>query len=216
MNPLHLCIALCPLAAYMFLLGAINLSRRPFLTTGGRDSYSLGVAVVGLVIAGPMKLFLPDNAAALFGPYIWLLMLSLYFLAVTFWVLMERPRLVVFNSTIDQLKPVLRRIANELDSEARWSGDAILFPSLGIHLVLEESTAMRNVQINSVGARQDFLSWRRFELALGGALRRETTTPNPYGAILLTIAVSITVVVMLQLLRRPDLAALEWRELMMF
>ena len=51
-----------------------NLLRRPVLLTGARDSALLGVAVSGLVAAGPMELFMPEAAAMRFHSYIWVLL----------------------------------------------------------------------------------------------------------------------------------------------
>ena len=59
-DPLHLSIALGPLATYLMVLGVVNLSIRPFVTTGSRDTAALGLAISGLAIAGPMELFLPE------------------------------------------------------------------------------------------------------------------------------------------------------------
>ena len=106
-DPLHVCIALGPLAVYLFLLGLINLSRRPFLTTGARDAAALGVGISGFVVVGPMELFLPGAAANRFGGYVWLLLLAFYALCLTLWVLLLRPRLVIYNATAEQLRPVL-------------------------------------------------------------------------------------------------------------
>ena len=66
-DPLHLAIALGPLAVYFLLVGMINLSSRPLVTTGARDAAALGVGLSGLVFAGPMELFLPEDAAIHFG-----------------------------------------------------------------------------------------------------------------------------------------------------
>ena len=63
MNVLYLCLALGPPAIYLFLLGLINLTWRPLLVSGARDTALLGLAVSGLVIVGPMRLFFPEEAA---------------------------------------------------------------------------------------------------------------------------------------------------------
>ncbi|MEI7903478.1 MAG: hypothetical protein WCK89_24835, partial [bacterium] len=59
MDPFRLCLAFGPVAIYAVLLGAINLLRRPFAVSGTRDAAALGLAVSGLVIVGPIELFLP-------------------------------------------------------------------------------------------------------------------------------------------------------------
>ena len=89
-DALHVSIALGPLAVYLLLVGIINLSRRPFLTTGARDVAAIGVAISGFIAAGPMELFLPEAAADRFGPYVWLLLLAFYGLCLTLLVLMMR------------------------------------------------------------------------------------------------------------------------------
>ena len=107
MDPLHLCIALGPVIAYLMLLGLINSRRRPFLTTGARDLSALGIGVSGLVIAGPMELFLPELATNQFGAYVWVMMLALYGLCWTLIVLLGRPRLVVYNRALPPLGAML-------------------------------------------------------------------------------------------------------------
>ena len=74
MDSFRLCLALGPLAIYLLLLGAINLSRRPFLITGARDLAALGVAVAGLVVVGPVELLLPEDAIHVYQSYVWLLL----------------------------------------------------------------------------------------------------------------------------------------------
>ena len=56
-DPLRLAIALVPLVAYGLVLGILNARRRPFLTTGGADLATLGVALTGLVLVGPIEFF---------------------------------------------------------------------------------------------------------------------------------------------------------------
>jgi hypothetical protein len=99
MDPLHVCIALGPLAMYLLVLGAVNLSRRPVVASGGRDALALALAISGFVAAGPMELFLPEMVAAWWGGWVWALMLTGYLLVVLFIVLMMRPRIVIYNCT---------------------------------------------------------------------------------------------------------------------
>ena len=61
-NPLHFCIAIAPLSVYLVMLGVLNLQRRSFVTTGARDAAALGIAISGLIVAGPMELFFPESA----------------------------------------------------------------------------------------------------------------------------------------------------------
>ena len=92
-DPLRLCLALGPLAVYLLLLGSINLMRRPFLVSGGRDLAALSLALMGLAVVGPCELFLPEESIVVFGAYVWLMVLALYALWMTMLILMLRPRL---------------------------------------------------------------------------------------------------------------------------
>src|SRR5262245_47168231 len=106
-SPFHLTLALTPLAVYLLLLALLNVGRRPFVTTGGRDLLTLAVGLSGFIAAGPMELFMPMAAANQFGAYVWLLLLTLYVLSVLLAVLTMRPRIVIYNCTLEQLRPAL-------------------------------------------------------------------------------------------------------------
>jgi len=181
MDPLHSSIALGPLAVYLLLLGMINLSRRPFVTTGARDTATLGVAISGFVVAGPMELFFYERWAAAFAGYAWLLLLALYATGLSLLVLTGRPRLVIYNLRRKKLRPVLEELVPELDSDARWAGDSMLLPNLGVNLTIELHGLMRCVQLVSAGSNQDFAGWRRLEIALASRLRQCPSLLNPGG-----------------------------------
>lgn len=183
MGAFHACLALGPLAVYFLLIGGINLSRRPFLVSGTRDAAALGLAVSGFVIVGPLELCLPDAASVRFGAYVWVLLLGFYALCLLLGLLLLKPRLIVYNISGDQLRAILADLVEELDSGARWAGDVLLLPSLGVQLHLDHSGVMRNVSLTSVGGRQDPLGWQRLESALAGGLSRVATRRNPRGAI---------------------------------
>lgn len=181
MDPLRLCIALSPLAAYVLLLGLVNLSSRSLVTSGGRDLAALALGISGLVIVGPMELFFPELATELFGPYVWLLLLGMYALVVALLTLVLRPRVVIYNMTVEQLRPSLANVVQELDPDARWAGECLVLPRLGVQLHVEPFPAMRNVQLVSSGPHQSLAGWRRLERALVQTLRGTPSQPNPYG-----------------------------------
>lgn len=208
MDALHLCIALGPLATYLLLLGAVNLSSRPFLTTGGRDLAALAVAIAGFVAAGPMELFLPEWTAARIGGYaVWALMLGLYALLVTLLVLFLRPRLVIYNVMFEQLRPVLAEVVSRLDSDARWAGDSLVMPQLGVHLHLEPRTLARNVQLVASGPHQSYEGWRRLEMELASQLKPIKTTSNRQGWRMLAMGLLLASVITYGLVRNPQQVA---------
>lgn len=178
---LHLSIAVGPLAVYLLLLGLLNLSRRPFVTTGARDTAALGIAISGLVAVGPMELFLPESTANRFGGYAWLLLFTLFSLCLTLLILLMRPRIVIYNVSPDQLRPILAQVVGELDREARWAGEALTLPQLSVHLCLESNGLTRNAQLVATGPRQDYGSWRKLEMALQDAMQNLRGRRNPVG-----------------------------------
>ncbi len=186
-DALHLSIALGPLAVYLLLVGIINVSRRPFLTTGARDVAAIGIAISGFIAAGPMELFLPEAAANRFGPYVWLLLLSFYGLCLTLLVLTLRPRLVIYNANPEQLHSILSEVVTGLDSDARWAGDSLVLPQLGVQIHVEPFGAMRTAQLIAAGPRQSYTGWKRLELALAKTLRATKATRNPHGFALIAI-----------------------------
>jgi hypothetical protein len=204
MDPLHAAIALLPIAMYLLVVGGINLASRPFVTTGARDAMALGIAIGGCVVAGPMELFLPDRAASSYGGWAWALMLGCYVLVVVLVALMLRPRLVIYNITLDQLMPVLEETIARLDPQVRLSGNTIVSQALGIQLSVESQPIVKNVQLVAAGPQQSQAGWRRLELALTPALRGLRGMPNPYGASLLTFGLLLAGLITLLLYRDPD------------
>ncbi|HEX5104964.1 MAG TPA: hypothetical protein VFV87_14190 [Pirellulaceae bacterium] len=203
MDPLHVCIALGPVAVYLLVLGTINLSPRPFLTSGGRDAAALGIAIAGFAVAGPMELFLPVEAAAYWGPWVWPMMLGAYVLGLLLVILMLRPRLVVYNATAEQLLPILDAVAKRLDPAATWAGESLTLPSLAVELHVESWPVLKNVQLVSAGPLQNFAGWRQLELELAQALRSVHSTRNPAGFSLLTVGLAIALAITYWLSRDP-------------
>ncbi len=170
MDPLHFCIAVAPLSVYLVMIGCLNLMNRPFVTTGARDAAALGIAISGLIIAGPMELFFPEAAASQYGSFVWILLISFYGLCVSLVVLLMRSRIVIYNITTEQLRPVLNQVAMKMDRKSRWTGDSLLIPDLNVHLHVEAVDWLRNVQLMSAGNNQSFEGWRQLELELRSAL----------------------------------------------
>lgn len=214
LDPLRLAIALGPLAVYLLVLAAVNLSTRPLVTTGARDTTTLAIAVGGLAIVGPMELFFPENAAVHLGGWVWLVLLAFYALCVTLLILLMRPRLVIYNVTCDQLRPILAEVVTDLDRQARWVGDSLILPRLQVQLYLEPFGAMKTVQLVSSGPRQSYLGWRRLEQTLRPALRQVRGAPNPYGLSLMLFGLLMVALVAFAVLDNPQAVALQWQEML--
>jgi hypothetical protein len=193
MDPLRLFIATCPLAVYLIVMGVVHLLRRPFITTGARDAATVGIAIVGVVIIGPMELFFPEGAAVRFGAFVWILLLAFYGLCVSLVVLLMRPRIVVYNTTAEQLRPILASAVAQMDNKARWVDDSLMIPSLNVHMNLEGNSWMQNVQLVAIGARQNYDGWRRLEQVLRGALKPVRRAPSLIGAALVCLGLILAI-----------------------
>jgi hypothetical protein len=207
MDPFRLCLALGPVAVYVLLLGAINLSRRPFMVTGTRDAAALGLAVAGFVVVGPIELFFPNAAAIRFGPYVWLLLSAFYAMCLVLVLLLLRPRLIIYNIPADRLRPILADLAGKLDPDARWAGESLSMPTLGVQLHVDNLGAMRNISLASIGSKQNHAGWRRLETAMGDALSREDVARNPRGISLLSAAVLISIALVMAIAQDPNAVA---------
>lgn len=186
MDPFRLCLAFGPVTTYLLLLGAVNMFRRPFLVSGGRDTAALGLAVSGLVAVGPAELMFPVAASVSFGATtVWVCLIALYAMCLVLALLMLRPRLVVYNIAPNEFRPILAELAMELDSDSRWAGDSLLMPGLGVHLYLESAALMRNMSLKSAGPNQNHQGWWRLESALETALSEVKVARNPCGLLII-------------------------------
>ncbi len=202
-DPFRLAIAVVPVVAYLLLLGLLNLRRRPLLTTGGSDLTALGAALSGVMFIGPLELFRPAAATTEFGNYIWVFMLVFYWLCLLLVVLVARPRLVVYNVGVEEFHPVLAEVASRLDPEARWAGNNLTLPRLGVHLHLDSFDLLRNVSLASSGSRQDLDGWRRLARELSAALQPVRVKPNPRAIGLLVVATLLLATSLTQMLSHP-------------
>ena len=193
MDPLHFCIAVAPLAVYLFLLGVLNLKGFPFVTTGSRDSAALAIGMVGFVIIGPMELFFPEGAASRFVAWVWIMLIIFYALCISLVVLLMRSRIVIYNVTQEQLRPLLTSVAIKLDRGSRWSGDSLFLPEKQVHLHIETNDLLRNVQLTAGGNNQSYEGWEALEKELHKALKKMPVGPNMTGIPLLVISASLAI-----------------------
>jgi uncharacterized membrane protein len=215
-DPFRLSIALVPLAAYCVLLGLVNARRRPFVTTGGCDLAALGAALSGVILVGPIELFRPEDASADYGAYVWLFLLVLYWLCVVLAVLVARPRLVVYNIRGEELRPVLAEVARKLDPQARWAGDSLALPNLGVSLHMECFEIMRHCSLVSTGGKQDVAGWRRLSAEIRTQLAGLHVGPNPRSLGLMITAMALFAVSILHMLNQPQQVAQAMKEMMGF
>jgi hypothetical protein len=194
MDGVRICVALAPLAIYLLWLAYLNLLRRPVLVNGVRDIAALGLGISGMMLVGPIELLHPQTAVNQLGSYIWVLSVGMYSLALALVILFSRPRLVVYNVSIEELRPLLAASLDRLDPQHRWAGTCLALPALNVQLHLESNALMRNVSLVANGDRQDPAGWRQLERALVQQLPVARVRPNVWGpslslAALLMVAV---------------------------
>lgn len=215
-DPLRLAIALVPLAAYCLLLALVNVRRRPFVTTGGCDLAALGAALSGVVLVGPIELFRPEAASAEFGGYVWLFLVVFYWLCVWLAVLVARPRLVVYNISAEQLRPVLAEAAREVDPQARWAGDSLALPTVGVSLHMETFDIMRHASLKSSGGKQNLAGWRKLSAELRNQLATIRVGSNPRALGFTLAAIGLITGSILHMLNDPQQVAAAMQEMMSF
>lgn len=212
MDPFRFALIAVPLASYLMLLGLVNLRRRPVVVSGLADAATLGAALTGLALVGPIALLRPEEASATFGPLVWLLLLALYWLVVALVVMLGRPRLVVYNTTGAELRPALSAAARQLDGEARWAGDSLSLPKLGVQLHIDTFTGMRNTSLVASGPDQDLAGWRRVARAVIRAARTVESPRNPAAVWLIAIGGLLLVAAITGLVSDPEGVAVAWRQ----
>lgn len=180
-------LALTPVAVYLMLMGSLNLARHPVVLTGMQDRVLLGLASIGLIIVGPVELFLPLPVYVAYGPAIWLIAIVLLTLTIGLIILTSAPKLVILNISPYQARSIISETAVELDAESRWAGDCLLIPSLGVQLYLSVWPSWRNVTLVAIGGKQDYQGWRQFGRALTKRLAGLQVKPNTRGLLLVGV-----------------------------
>jgi hypothetical protein len=215
-DALRLAIALVPLAAYCLLLALVNARRRPFATTGGCDLATLGAALSGFVLVGPIELFRPEAASAEFGGYVWLFLLVFYWLWVWLAVLVARPRLVVYNVSSQELRPIVAETARRLDPQARWAGDSLSLPTLGVSLNMECFEIMRHGSLIAAGGKQNVAGWKQLSAELRTQLATLRVGRNPRALGFTLVAIALLVVSINQMKSNPQEVAQSMHEMLNF
>lgn len=216
MDPLRLAIACVPLAAYLMLLGVLNLRTRPALVSGAADLAALGMAMTGFVFVGPIELFHLSAMVADLGNFVWLFWLVFYWVGLALAALLLRPRLVVYNVSVDELRPAVADAARQIDPEARWAGDSLSLPRLGVELHLEGFGLMRNTSLVSSGGDQSLEGWLRFRRAIQRTTTGIAVRPNPRSISFFLLSGALFTVSVFSLLAEPMRVAKAWSEIFAF
>ena len=214
MDPLRMIIAIVPLALYLLWIGFLNLRSRPTVMSGVRDGMLLGVSLLGLVLIGPLELLLPESTAFRFGAYAWVMLGSFYMLSLVLSVMMGRPRIVIYNSDLETVRPALSQAVRNLDEQARWAGDSVVLPSVGVELYMDRYAMLRNVQLKSVGNVQSFEAWLKLQKNLRNELKLVKSDRGAFGSLLIMFAGALFAIVVMAYLRDQGEIARTFQEML--
>jgi hypothetical protein len=185
---LPLWVAVVPLGLYLAVLGWLHLRRRPTVFGGGLDLILLATAVSGLVLAGPLALLQPAFGAATWATG---MLLSTFVLIVASAILVTRPRLVIYNITVEQLRPILAELATGLDPSARWAGESVALPVRGLQVLVDGHGLARSVSLVAVGKRTSAEAWAEFGRRLRQAVGALRVRRNLWGVALASLGCGI-------------------------
>ncbi len=216
MDPFRFAIATIPLAAWLAVMGYVNLRQRPLLTTGTSDLLALGLAMSGFVFVGPVALFRPEAATIQFGNYIWLFMMGFYWLWVALASMTMRPRIIAYNMTPERLRPLVAEAAAALDPSFRWAADTLVLPTLGVQLHIEGYRLLRNTSLVASGSKQNLQGWSLLANDLRVRLRYYKTEPLMPAALLLIAAAVLIAMSTISLTSDPLAVAEAQRDIFAF
>ena len=137
-----------------------------------------------------------------------------YGLCVSLAVLLMRSRIVVYNVTMEQLRPILTSVAMKLDSKSRWTGDSLLMPDQKVQLHVEPVEWLRNVQLTAGGSQQSYEGWQKLEKELNRALKKISVGPNMIGVPLLVMSGFFAITAAIWMLRDQTAVAQALEELL--
>lgn len=173
-------IALIPLGCYLLGLAWAHLRRKPLALSGVFDSVMLAAAVSGLAVVGPLALLVPVTGGS---PWSWPVLAFLFALCVAVGVLVSRPRMVVYNITVEQFRPLVAEVVSSLDPKARWAGESAALPDRGFQLHIEGNGPLRTVSVVNVGERSSAEGWGEFTRRLRRAVRGLRVRRSPWAAL---------------------------------
>jgi hypothetical protein len=173
-------IAILPLGCYLLGLAWAHLRRRPLAVSGVFDGAMLAMAVSGLAMVGPLALLMPVTGGS---PWSWPVLAFLFALCVAVCVLVSRPRMVVYNITVEQFRPLVAEVVSALDPTARWAGESAALPQRGFQLHIEGNGSLRTVSVVNVGERSSSEGWGEFTRRLRRAVRGLPVRRSPWGGL---------------------------------
>jgi len=180
--PIPIWLALLPAAAYFLAIGGCHLRRRPAALAGGWDGLALALAVAAAVVVGPFDLLVPPALDGIVRAGLGLVCFVLAALCIH---LATRPRLVIYNVTLEQVRPIVAEVATSLDPLARWAGETVALPGREVQVHLDGRGGMRSVSLVAIGNRTASEGWAEFSRRTRRAVRQLRVRPSPWAPLFL-------------------------------
>ncbi|AMV34054.1 hypothetical protein VN12_18130 [Pirellula sp. SH-Sr6A] len=188
LDPIRLSFALLPLGAYLSVMGMLRWRKHPTVLSRSFDLLLLGMGMAGMIAVGPIELFFPRAAYSLVGNWVWLILLSLYFLVLLLIVFHVPPGVVVYGMRQERLRKLLEKGLTDREVPFSFQGDAIRMESIGIHALLLDAGARDVAALQAIGAKQNLLEWVRLEQDLSRAVRHEHMESAVQGPLYVTLS----------------------------
>jgi hypothetical protein len=173
---IRLSVALLPLAAYFQVLGLIRLRSRPTILNGATDFFLLAMGLMGLIAIGPIELFFPRAAYAILGPWVWGVLIALYFFVIMLIALNSKFKLIVYGLDSEALKKTIQDGLSQEQFETSWGKDIVEIPSLGLRASIEKAGVSKTASLEAIGRSQNPMGWYTMEKLIAKNLRPNTTT----------------------------------------
>lgn len=173
---IRLSIAILPLAAYFQVLGLIRLRSRPTLLNGATDFFLLAMAMMGFIAIGPIELFFPRAAYAILGPWVWGVLIALYFFVSMLIALNSKLKLIAYGLDPESLKKTIQDGLSLGQIEAHWGNDILEIPSLGLRASIEKAGVGKTASLEAIGRSQNPMGWYTIEKLIAKSLKPNTTT----------------------------------------
>lgn len=185
MNSLEIVTACVPFSIYLLVIALIPLRRRPFVLSGGNDTFFLLLGLSGFFLVGPVKMFLPMGALIVWGYRAYLLVGLLYVLCAMMICGMSRQRIIIYNIPHQDFIDFFRlcfpvedpeQFAQEqknleipqklFGAEARSLGNAVSIPRFDIQFSVDVQPRNRCVVLKSTNRVINLPGWFLCENAL--------------------------------------------------
>lgn len=199
-----MCIAIGPFAIYALVIGGISVVGRPFVISGARDVAALFVGLLGIVLVGPAELLMPESTFQRYGPMAWPMLILLYALCCLLFILLDRPRIVIYNLPDSEVRPLLAEVLAVLDPEARWAGSSVAAPKARVEFQTVVDARANCVSLVGTGDNQDLQNWRLLETLLRRELRKSSKRRSRAGLAWFVAGVALAAMLTATLVQRQS------------